>query len=92
MEATLSVAKWGPYSKSCFRHLVRSNVSPGQAAADTVHRNINKEIGVDFDKDEGIAIVDKWAMYLRNLDVQCANLQWETPRIIDFECVKNVDS
>ena len=53
---------------------------------------INKEIGVDFDKDEGIAIVDKWAMYLRSLDVQCANLQWETPRIIDFECVKNVDS
>lgn len=54
-------------------------------------RKINKEIGVDLEKDEGVTIVNKWATYLRNLDVQCANLQWETPRIIDFEYVSNID-
>lgn len=45
---------------------------------------VNEEIGVDFEKDEGIMIIDKWAMYLRNLDAPCANVQWGTPRIIDF--------
>lgn len=49
---------------------------------------VNKEIGVNFDTDEGIVIIDKWAMYLRNLETPCANIQWETPRIIDFEYVR----
>lgn len=48
---------------------------------------INERIGVNFDTDEGIMIIDKWAMYLRNLETPCATLQWETPRIIDFGCV-----
>jgi hypothetical protein len=45
---------------------------------------VNPIIGVDFDRDEGIVIIKKWAAYLASLDAQCVNILWDTPRIIDF--------
>lgn len=45
---------------------------------------INVELEVDFDVDDGIVIIEKWAKYLGSLDAQCVNLKWDTPRIIDF--------
>jgi hypothetical protein len=45
---------------------------------------VNAEIGVDFDKDEGIDIVEKWAKYIRNIEHRCINILYGTPRIIDF--------
>lgn len=54
--------------------------------------NINEKIGVNFDTDEGTMIIDKWAMFLRNLETPCAVLQWETPRIIDFKFVSWIPS
>ena len=47
---------------------------------------VNEEIGVDLKKDQGIIIMDKWAMYLRNLEAKCVNL--DGSRIIDFGCVE----
>ncbi|KAF8303084.1 hypothetical protein DL93DRAFT_2067052 [Clavulina sp. PMI_390] len=44
----------------------------------------NKEIGVDFERDDTLVILDKWAEYLRNLDHPCVHIKYNTPRIIDF--------
>ncbi|KAF9506719.1 hypothetical protein BS47DRAFT_1367182 [Hydnum rufescens UP504] len=45
---------------------------------------VNAQIGVDFDKDEGIDIVEKWAKYIRSIEHRCINILFATPRIIDF--------
>ena len=46
---------------------------------------VNARIGVDFDNDEGVDIVEKWVTYIRSLENRCVNILWGTPRIIDFK-------
>ncbi|KAF9506721.1 hypothetical protein BS47DRAFT_1321678 [Hydnum rufescens UP504] len=46
---------------------------------------VNAQIGVDFDEDEGIDIVEKWVKYIRSIEHRCINILWATPRIIDFK-------
>ncbi len=48
---------------------------------------VNEMIGLNLTIADGITIVTKWSQYLRELDAQCVNILWETPRIIDFEFV-----
>lgn len=86
-EAPTSGAPWpeGDQTPRAVSDMWYDRMCPQEKRLQIDASKVNKEIGVDFEKDEGVVIIDKWAMYLRNLDVQCANLQWETPRIIDFE-------
>ncbi|KAF8312145.1 hypothetical protein DL93DRAFT_2082576 [Clavulina sp. PMI_390] len=50
---------------------------------------VNPKIGVDFAKDEGIDIIERWAKLLREMETPCATIQWETPRIIDFDLMSS---
>lgn len=46
---------------------------------------VNALLGLDMATAEGSVIIEKWAGYLRQLDHGCVNIDWGTPRIIDYE-------
>jgi hypothetical protein len=46
---------------------------------------VNEELGINLGTTDGIELVEKWSKYLRDLDAQCAHIEWSGPRIVDFE-------
>ncbi|KAF8303085.1 hypothetical protein DL93DRAFT_2173140 [Clavulina sp. PMI_390] len=44
----------------------------------------NERIGVNFDRDNVVVIIERWSAYLRNLNQSCVHINWDAPRINDF--------